>query len=638
MSASPSPKPEEVRASHVLVKVFKGHTNLISSVAYLEDGKLIISGSADGTIRIWNVANGNQEGESMAHFLRVQSIATSPDEKRLVSGGGGMTLWALESRTVVWKTETVYCWRAAFSPDGQLIAASNGKDIVLLEAESGKPIKEPLQFGEEVWCLAFSRDGTRLAAGSVGGKVQVFDAVTGETTVGPFTAHKIAVGSVMFTLDEQQFITASWDKSIRVWDSADGREVGEPMLHEDYIRQIALSPDGRQIASASEDQTVRVWDLSERRQIGEPLQGQGKPSFTSVAWSPNGRSVVAGDDRGDIHMWSISSLKDSVDVTAPALVTSNSARTPRSRTDSLSSSILNLPAGSSPTPPQSPQLNTDPAEDIWEYSSNESFDSVLDLPADGTRPAQRRRRRRRRAAPVASTSSPPIQASVPPRHSPPLDQASSPPAQTTPAAHVEADAPASRVGALGRLWKRRRTLPRWTRRRPRKNRDEPHGNRPVQPDPAPPRPASPHSELAADHADATPKPRTISRFLTRSRRQPPNDTLGPENIEMRPPPGQQRRNRNASARTRPRRQPQSEVVNVAAGRLDQRLAASSNKWTDKIDWLDYICFCMCCPWNKVISESDSERPQGNGPGSGSSSGSSSSSHSSLRRFNPNDCY
>ncbi|KAH7904741.1 WD40-repeat-containing domain protein [Hygrophoropsis aurantiaca] len=649
MSTSASPELEDPTLHLAMRKVFEGHTGSVSSVAYLKNGKQIVSGSTDQTIRIWNMENGKQESASMAHGSSVHSIAISPDEKTLVSGGSGMILWDLESWAVVWKTKELGGFHVAFSPDGQLIAEGHGQTIELLDVESGKRNKEPLQVGEyEIKCLAFSPNRSQLAVGSSDGKVRVFDVATSKIVVGPFKAHTMAVSSLAFTPDGKQFLTGSGDKSIRVWNSANGLEVGEPMLSVGpdaaVIHQIALSGDGRRLASVSWDYTVCIWDVGTRQQIGDPPRAPG--IARSVAWSPEGHSVIAGDIRGNLSLWTVPPLEDKV--TAPTLSTSSPPppSASRSRANSLSSSILNLPAGPSATPPQPPEPNKGPGEDDnWEYFTNESFDSVLDLPADGKHPAQRRKRRRRRAAPVASTSSPPISV-VPdappaiisvPRHSPPpprLDQTPSPPAQTTTGVDMAADAPAPRVGALRRLWRQRQTLPRWT---PRKNRDEPRESQPVVPSPAPdkvetqPPPtqaASPHNELAADHTGAseTTKSRTIARLFTRSRRRPTNTTPRPENIEMHPPPSSRHRSRNPH--TRPRRQSQSEVVNVAAGRLDQRLAASSNKWTDKIDWLDYICFCMCCPWNKVISESDSER-QGNrtaaGAGAEGSSGSSSNS-------------
>ncbi|KAH7910075.1 hypothetical protein BJ138DRAFT_1127162 [Hygrophoropsis aurantiaca] len=507
MSTAASPELEEGPVSHLPTKVFKGHTER-AAVAYFNNGKRLVSGSYDGTIRIWNVENGKEEWQSTVHGSAVRYIAISPDEKKL----GG-------------------------------------------------------------------------------------------------------------------------------------------------IHQIALSGDGQRLASAAYNE-VRIWDmtLSTRRQLGDPPPVQHTYSV-AVAWSPSGESIVAGDGKGNIHMWTVPPLNDNITAQAPVL-DANIPPLPsasRPRTHSISSSILSLPAAPFPAPPRSPESNNVTAKETdWEYSDNESFDSVFDLPADGTQPAQRRKRRRRRAAPVASTppisvvpnqrQAPPVIVSAP-RHSPPPNQTPSPPAQTPPAeARAVADAPTSQVGALRRLWRQQRTLPWWTRRKPRKTREEPHAIQPVQSSPAPDASANnieTHTEVAADHTEATgslrpSRTRTIPRLLSRSKRQPRNTTPRPENIELHPPTSPQRHARNPPSHTRPRRHSQSEVVNVAAGRMDQRVAASSNKWTDTIDWLDYICFCMCCPWNKVVSESVSER-QGNrtavGAGAAGSSGSSSGSSLSSRPVN-----
>ncbi|KAH7904984.1 quinon protein alcohol dehydrogenase-like superfamily [Hygrophoropsis aurantiaca] len=649
---APEPKDPDARFP---TKVFEGHTSHVKSIAYFHDGKRIISGSFDKTVRIWDVESQQQVGKSLMHDFDVHSMALSPDERRLVSGGEGVVLWDLEGRTVLWKREAseVYGYRVAYSPDGRLIAANQyGGTIELLNAETGEQIRYPLRVGETVYCLAFSPDGGRLAAGSDKGNVQVFDVATGETVVGPIVAHTHTVRSLIYTFDGQQIITASGDFSIRVWDAATGQNISGSMLgHKSDIWQIPLSPDGQRLASVSFDSTVRVWDLKTRRQIGGPLRTQESHRCYSVAWSPNGRSIVSGFEGGKIHLWDAPPLDDHTAIPQAPAPTASSPPAPstsQSRANSISSSILNMRAGSSPTPPQSLRADTGPDEDNnWEYSTNESFDSVLDAPADVTQPAQRRKRRHRRRAPVASTPSPaiPVLPNVPPSivhpSAPPQNQTSASPVidHPTPEGHGAADSPTSRVSALRRLWRQRPTLSRWTRRKTSKNRNEPHENQPVHPSPAPNNgPQSPsavatsvHSAMAVGDAEATtPKPNVISRLFTRSKR-PTIDTT-PEHIEMRPP--QTPPHRNPAPHTRR----QSAVVNVAAGRLDRRMAASSNKWTDKIDWLDYICFCMCCPWNKVISESDSGRGPGDRPGAGDSSGSSASSSSDRVSYDPDEIY
>ncbi|KAH7904500.1 quinon protein alcohol dehydrogenase-like superfamily [Hygrophoropsis aurantiaca] len=613
MSTSPSPEVENgPMQPRMPIKVFEGHAEWVTSVAYFSDGKHIISGAEDKTVRIWNLESQKQEGDSMMHDFEVASGVLSPDERRLVSAGpggrrGGMVLWDLESRTVIWKKEVgVYC--VAYSPNGKLVAASHLKEIVLLDAETGQQIREPLLFDEDSMsggflALAFSPDGTRLAAGSdESGNIRVFDVTTGALIVAPFGAHDWTrtVTSLVFTLDGQQIITASRDGFIRVWDTATGQQVGDPMSAYDSLyaqSQIVLNADGRRIAGASRDGTVRVWDLATRRQISHGdslLEAQPKCAFRSVAWSPDGRSIVAGgggpiqrlsnspiDNR--IHLWDVPPLDNvSVPILAEASAALPSTVTSRSRPSSLSS-ILDLPA-TSPAPPapfKSSELNAGGEGDNGEYSTNESFDSLLDLNADGTQPAQRRKRRRRRGETAASASSPPISAvpnaSFVPNHSvqlsssrpsdresrprqspatvnlpsnPPKNQASPALDQPFPNGHGGVKAPRL---TWTYLWRQVSTIPQRTR-----NRRNPHKNceerQESQPDPAvnpvcdsktPSKPSVPDIKTSstAPNTDspAPPEPPESSHFISRIKARFRRDKHDPESIELHPPRPQKTR-------------------------------------------------------------------------------------------------
>ncbi|KAH7903576.1 WD40-repeat-containing domain protein [Hygrophoropsis aurantiaca] len=418
--ANPTPAPR------LPTKVLEGHTGAVGSVAYFRDGARIISASVDKTVRIWDVESQQQVGESLIHDFRVNSMALSPDERKLVSGGlEGVALWDLKSRTVMWKKEESeangFC--VAYSPDGRLIAARCLRVIKLLNAETGEQVRDPLQFGDRAWCLAFSPDGSRIAAGTSSGDMSVFNVATGEIVIRISREHIAAVMSLVYTPDGQQFITASMNNPIQVRDAATGQIIGNPMRHEGWNRQIALSRDGQRLASASDDRsggTVRVWDLKTKRQIGGPLQAQdgrdfnsvarsrggpsiggppqvqdgrdfnsvarprgGKfipdlkvrdsPSFESVAWSPDGRSIVAGHSSGKIYLWDSPQLDDHPVIPhAPALTTSSPPvlSTSRPRANSISSSILSLPVGPQP-------LNRTPSADRL---PDDFFDSSPDLP------------------------------------------------------------------------------------------------------------------------------------------------------------------------------------------------------------------------------------------------------------------
>ncbi|KAH7904024.1 quinon protein alcohol dehydrogenase-like superfamily [Hygrophoropsis aurantiaca] len=547
-------------------KVFEGHTGSVTSVAYFSDGKHIISGSSDKTVRIWNVESQKQEGGCLMHDGEVHIVALSPDERTLMSAGAWMVLWDLESRAVMWKKEmevTVYC--VAYSPNGKLIATSDAEELVLMDGETGQRIREPLPFGEDVWSLAFSLDGMRLAAGSGTGTVRVFDVVTGETIVGPFQAHAWRVMSLAFpsTVNRHQIITSSHNGNIRVWDTATGHQAGDPMIpvlwqpelkgpsRDTLLGRIALSHNRKRIASTTPCGTVCLWDLTTRQQIGDSLQPERRHALWSVAWSPDGRSVVTGAGcspidaavQGDLNipasnrilLWEVPSLNDvtlsnppssarssltqaQVPIPAEASAPLPSTVTSRSRPSSLSS-ILDLPATSLPTPSplESSKTNTGGEGGNRESATNDSFDSLLDLPADSIQPAQRRKRRRRRGAPTDSTSSAPIpavldasialnystpgplSASRPDKREPqqhempitinsphhlPQTKAAAPFKESTPDGHTPtgAEGTASRgsIWTWTRLWRDSLTLRQWTRnrRKPHKNCEERQDSQP----------------------------------------------------------------------------------------------------------------------------------------------------------------
>ena len=86
--------------------------------------------------------------------------------------------------------------------------------------------------------------------------------------------HEAAVTSAAFSPDGKRIVTASEDKTARIWDAATGKPIGEPLKgHEDAVMSAAFSPDGKRIVTASDDKTARIWDAATGKPIGEPLKG-----------------------------------------------------------------------------------------------------------------------------------------------------------------------------------------------------------------------------------------------------------------------------------------------------------------------------------------------------------------------------
>ena len=82
------------------------------------------------------------------------------------------------------------------------------------------------------------------------------------------------MSSAAFSPDGKRIVTASVDKTARLWDAETGKPIGEPLKgHADSVSSAAFSPDGKRIVTASEDKTARLWDAETGKPIGEPLKG-----------------------------------------------------------------------------------------------------------------------------------------------------------------------------------------------------------------------------------------------------------------------------------------------------------------------------------------------------------------------------
>ncbi|KAE9406405.1 WD40 repeat-like protein [Gymnopus androsaceus JB14] len=151
--------------------------------------------------------------------------------------------------------------------------------------------------------VAFSPNGQKIVSGSGDKTIRVWDSNTGKQLGDSLQGHEDLVRSVAFSPDGQKIVSGSDDKTIRVWDSNTGKQLGDPLQgHEDWVHSVAFSPDGQKIVSGSGDKTIRVWDSNTGKQLGDPLQGH-EDLVHSVAFSPDDQKIVSGSDDKTIRVW-----------------------------------------------------------------------------------------------------------------------------------------------------------------------------------------------------------------------------------------------------------------------------------------------------------------------------------------------
>ncbi|KAF7970638.1 hypothetical protein HWV62_23364 [Athelia sp. TMB] len=295
----------------VLQQVFEGHTDCATAVAFSPDGRRVVSGSWDKSLRVWDAETGALIAAPFeGHTQYVTSVAFSPGGQWIASGSGdkSVCVWNAETGALIagpFTGHTDSVNSVAFSPDGQRIASgSNDKSIRIWNSQTGALIAGPFKgHASEVNAVAFSPDGRRIASGSEDKSVRVCDTETGALVAGPFEGHTREIYSVAFSPDGKRIASGSADKSVRVWDADTGVLNAAPFKgHTDYIRSVSFSPNGQRIASSSDDGSIRVLDAESGALVAGLFQGH-TDWIRSVAFSPDGQRIASGSRDWSVRVW-----------------------------------------------------------------------------------------------------------------------------------------------------------------------------------------------------------------------------------------------------------------------------------------------------------------------------------------------
>jgi WD40 repeat protein/tetratricopeptide (TPR) repeat protein len=265
------------------VTMYKGpNPNAINALAVSPDGRTVVTGSANRSIRLW----------WMEGFLR--NYLGRTERERLF----GHSLWNRGSSP----EGSVYA--VAFSPDSRVIVtASQNKQANLWVAATGQPIGDPLEHEGPVIAVAFSPDGQAVLTGSGDKTARLWEAATARAIGQPLT-HQGEVVAVAFSPDGRTFLTGSWDKTARLWETATQTPLGPPLVHQGKVLAVAFSPDGRTVLTGSQDGTARLWDSRTGKPVGPPMHHQDE--VRTVAFSPDGRTVVTAGDDNVARLWTVS--------------------------------------------------------------------------------------------------------------------------------------------------------------------------------------------------------------------------------------------------------------------------------------------------------------------------------------------
>jgi WD40 repeat protein len=293
----------------------KGHHFEVPGVAFSRQGDKLASLGVDGTAHLWDVATGRVIRTFTSPRRRADSMALSPQGDRIaLDSDRGVLLWDAATGK---KLRTVPGRRGlAFHPQvNRQLAAGAGKVVKLWNVRTGKVVRTFRGHAGMVSCVAFSRRGRRLAAGSDDKKIKVWDAATGKLMV-TLRGHGLAVQGVAFSPDGKRLASVSGDHSrlierpgeIKVWDLRTGREVLAPQGHTAAVNNVTFSPDGDRLVTASGtlggDGTsgdIKIWDAATGQEI-LTLKKHAGPVWC-VAFSPDGLTLASSSMDKTVKMW-----------------------------------------------------------------------------------------------------------------------------------------------------------------------------------------------------------------------------------------------------------------------------------------------------------------------------------------------
>jgi len=304
--------PNNLNAQEHPFLTLSGHKEGVNVCSFSPDGAKLISGSKDGIIKVWDVAQ---------NYKAIKEISLGDDPITALQynhKGDKFSVGTLECFEIYnaqnykrinrkKKAHDTFVKSGNFSPDDVYIVTSSWKENALVVWET-KTLKQVIELAEPIWTdeASFTPDGNYIISGNHDNNAKVWDVKTGNI-VKTFAGHSDWVYSVKVTSDMKTLITGSFDKTVKLWDFNTGKLLHTLTGHRDGIATIALSPDNQIIASASVDGALIIWDLNTQKE--KFRISESGASILQLAFSPDGKSLVSCNFDGKLLVWTLPELK-----------------------------------------------------------------------------------------------------------------------------------------------------------------------------------------------------------------------------------------------------------------------------------------------------------------------------------------
>ncbi|MEH2231654.1 MAG: caspase family protein [Nostoc sp.] len=297
----------------------EGHTKSVNSVSFNHKYQLIVSGSADGTLKLWKPDGTRVEPvQPMKHNGKIYTVNFSPDGEYIASGGDDKKVYLWKKDGTLLKTlkgHTKSVVSVSFSPDSKTIISSSSDGTVRLwQIMSTLPkivIKStllPTTYSGTVWSAEFSKDSKLVVTAADEGVIKVWK--KDEDTIIPLslTDNQAAVRYATFYKDSKAFISVSEDNTIRLWKYIDYSKIWQmkimPMIVNSAFR-VKYSPDYQLIAATSSDGTIKLWNGDDKSDQNSLNRHKDKIFDLTFNYTGNSKQIITASRDYTVRIWNL---------------------------------------------------------------------------------------------------------------------------------------------------------------------------------------------------------------------------------------------------------------------------------------------------------------------------------------------
>ena len=304
------------------------HLSFVNTIAYSPDGRLVVSGSSDGTAKVWDAAShtllnsfsdsGNapplksysDQAIELAVQNPVHSAFFTADSRRLLVGrSSGLKLFDVASGQMQWKLATNFIGFALCSPADPDLALARTEfprtNIAFIKLGSGQMTRYFVNGRSDAICIA--PNGRRYARWDRELRRVWIQSTTDGTVISSFDTDRTYVIGMAFAPDGKILALGNFMKGcVELFDVTTGSKTGELTGQTGRLRALAISPDGQWLAAGGFDQTIHLWHLASRSEMRQ-LHGHRSVVY-SLAFSPDSRQLASGGFDGTVRFWAVTPL------------------------------------------------------------------------------------------------------------------------------------------------------------------------------------------------------------------------------------------------------------------------------------------------------------------------------------------